>query len=101
MTYIHIYNLGAPHKIFPLGDAAAVLDLGNTISVELNQKVLAIQRRLQKKPFTGLKDIMVAYSSLTVLYDPVTIKRNYSFVGTAFDWVSQMLQDVYEQSYSD
>lgn len=85
-------------KIYPLGDTAAIIDLGNTINITLNQKVLAIQSSIKKNPFQGLKDIIIAYSSLTLYYDPLTIKRYYNPPGTVFSWVAQQLREAFEQS---
>ena len=85
-------------KIYPLGDTAAIIDLGNTINVTLNQKILAIQNSLKKNPFQGLKDIIVAYSSLTLYYDPLTIKRQYNPPGTVYGWVARQLREAFEQS---
>jgi inhibitor of KinA len=84
-------------KIFPLGDAAATLDMGNTISEALNQKALAMQQWLLDHPFEGLKDCLVAYSSLTVLYNPVIIKKYYHPPTTIFDWVADRLQQAFEK----
>lgn len=81
-----------PFKIFPVGDSAATLDLGNTITRELNQKALAIQKRLLDQPFAGLKDVWVAYSSVTVVYDPVEVKKTYNPEKTVFSYISTLLQ---------
>jgi len=86
------------YQIFPLGDAAITIDMGNTISEALNQKALAIQRWLKNHPFEGLKDCLVAYSSCTVLYNPLTIKKHYHPETTIFDWVAGRLQQAYKQA---
>lgn len=86
------------YVIFSLGDSAAVIDLGNTISPSLNQKVLSLQHWLQNHPFEGLKDSFVAYSSVTVLYDPAAVKRHYNPVGTVFEFVSQKLQESFRKA---
>jgi inhibitor of KinA len=86
------------YQIFPLGDAAITVDMGNIISESLNQKALAVQRWLQAHPFEGLKDCLVAYSSLTVLYNPVVIKKYYHPSDTVFAWVADRLQHAFEQA---
>jgi inhibitor of KinA len=85
-------------KIYSLGDTAAIIDLGNIISLTQNQKILAIQSFMKKNPFQGLKDIIVAYSSLTLYYDPLTVKRQYNPPGTVYSWVAQQLREAFEQS---
>ena len=83
-------------EIFPLGDSAATLDMGNVISESLNQKALAIQKWLLAHPFEGLKDCLVAYSSLTILYNPALIKKIYKPDDTVFAWVCNRLREAFE-----
>jgi inhibitor of KinA len=84
--------------IFPLGDAAATIDLGNTISEGLNDKVIAMQHWMLANSFAGQKDIIVAYSSLTIIYDPVLIKQHFHPSTTVFEWVKNKLQAAFDQS---
>jgi inhibitor of KinA len=90
--------LEIPSKIFSLGDSAITLELGNEISMGLNQKALAIQQRLQQQPFAGLKDVWVAYSSVTVVYDPVEVKKTYNPEKTVFSYISNLLQKARSES---
>lgn len=87
-----------PYKIFSLGDSGLTLDLGNRISTPLNQKALAIQAYLVHDPFAGLKDCWVAYSSVTVIYDPVEVKRVYNPEKTVYSFISSLLQKAYNES---
>ena len=64
------------YKIFPLGDSAVSFDFGNRISEAFNDKVIAMHQWLQANSFAGLKDIIVAYSSLSVIFDPVIVYKN-------------------------
>ncbi|HUP11427.1 MAG TPA: 5-oxoprolinase subunit PxpB [Niastella sp.] len=86
------------YKIFPLGDAAITLDMGNSINEALNQKALAMQLWLLNHPFEGLKDCLVAYSSLTVQYNPVTVKKHYNLQTPVFYWVCDYLKEAFEKS---
>lgn len=88
----------APFHIFPLGDAAVTIDLGNSINEALNGKVLAMQQWLQAHPFNGLKDSLAGYSSLTVYYNPVIIKKVYHPPATVFAWVAERLQQAYDHA---
>lgn len=81
-----------------MGDGAVTIDLGNRLSETLNGKVLAMHEWLQDHPFKGLKDIIIAYSSLTVLYDPALIKSHYRPPHTVFEWVQEKLAAAYRQS---
>ena len=86
------------YLIFSLGDSAVTIDLGNYISEMLNRKVLAMQQWLYEHTFDGLKDILVGYSSVTILYDPVVIKKIYNPSHTVYNWVQEKLQNAYEHS---
>lgn len=86
------------YKIFPLGDAAITLELGNSINEVLNQKALAMQQWLLAHPFEGLKDCLVAYSSLTVQYNTATVKKYYNLQTTVFAWVADRLKQAFERS---
>lgn len=57
-----------------------------------------MQQWLQQHPFEGLKDIITAYSSLTILYDTAFIKNYYDPPAPVFEWVRQRLITAYQQS---
>lgn len=81
-----------------MGDSAITLDLGNLVNPRLNQQALGIQRYLLQHPFEGLKDVWVAYSSVTVVYDPIEVKRCYNPEKTVFSYISTLLQKAFSES---
>lgn len=83
------------YKLYALGDRAAVIDLGNTISEELNRKVLSMHAWMRLHPFPGLRDLVAAYSSLTVLYDPLMLRRESGHNETAFEQVKHRLEEAW------
>ena len=83
------------YEIFALGDNAVTIDLGNCISDCLNQKALSMQSWVSSHPFEGLKDIILGYSSLSVLYDPFRLNRKYKLHSTAFEFVKGKLEEAY------
>jgi len=90
--------LSVNYTIFPLGDSAATIDLGNTINEFLNDKIIGMQQWMQAQPFAGQKDIIVAYSSLTVMFDPVLVRQHYHPSSTIFEWVRNRLLQAFEQA---
>ncbi len=86
------------YTIFPIGDSAATIDFGNYIREALNKKVMAMQQWLQLHPFDGLVDIIIAYSSLSIIYDATRVKNLYKPEKTVFDFVKQKLTEAYENS---
>lgn len=84
--------------IFPLGDAAATIELGAGIDEAVNNKVLAMQEWFRVNAFDGLKDVIVAYSSLTLIYDPVLIRKKFKPVSTVFELVQYILEEAYHDA---
>jgi inhibitor of KinA len=68
-------------SIFPLGDSAITLDLGNRIDEQLNRKALAVGKQLEKLPVQGILDIIVAYSTVSVFYDPAVLNAEFCGCG--------------------
>ncbi|HEY8971183.1 MAG TPA: 5-oxoprolinase subunit PxpB [Puia sp.] len=68
--------MNSSFAIFPLGDSAMTLELGHLIDEQVNRRVLTLEAWLRERPFSGLKDIIVAYSSITVFYDPAEMSQS-------------------------
>ncbi|HEX6278664.1 MAG TPA: allophanate hydrolase subunit 1, partial [Pyrinomonadaceae bacterium] len=84
-------------KIFPLGDGALTVDFGNTISVELNDRAIALASYLSSDPFPGFVEAVPAYSSASIFYDLVEVRRNFSEFETAFDAVREIVNTSLDQ----
>jgi inhibitor of KinA len=67
-------DLSASYSIFPLGDSAITIDLGNYIDEQLNRRALVIHDWLQAHRLPGVLDILVAYSSVSIYYDPIEVR---------------------------
>jgi inhibitor of KinA len=67
-------GLSASFSIFPLGDSAITIDLGNCIEEQSNRRALAIYDWLQAHRLPGFLDIIVAYSSVSIYYDPTVVR---------------------------
>jgi KipI family sensor histidine kinase inhibitor len=59
--------------ISPSGDCALTVEFGNSISPEINSRVHALARSLREKPVSGIYDMVPAYASLLVCFDPSII----------------------------
>ncbi|KAA6433584.1 5-oxoprolinase subunit PxpB [Rufibacter glacialis] len=57
-------------KLYPLGETAVVLQLGEEMAVETHQYVKAVARFLDQNPFPGLVEYVPAFTTVTVYYDP-------------------------------
>ena len=78
------------YRIFPLGTNALTIDFGNEISIQLNEKAVELAEYLQKNPFTGLREIVPAYASVTIFYDVFAVRKHFAESKTAFEAVAEI-----------
>lgn len=57
-------------QLFPLGDAAVVVQFGDSISPTTHLIIQAFNAYLTQQPFAGLRECVPAFTTLTVYYDP-------------------------------
>ncbi|MEO7530612.1 MAG: 5-oxoprolinase subunit PxpB [Sediminibacterium sp.] len=65
------------YHIYPCGDHAVTIELGNEVAVAVNQKVLALFYYLSENTPDGVTDIIPAYNTLTLVYDVVFLKKSH------------------------
>ena len=87
-----------PYKIYSLGDAGITLDLGNEIDQKLNQKVLAMHKWLKKESFPGICELVVGYSSITILYDAFLVNQKNKIQSSVFEFVKAKLEKAYTEA---
>ena len=63
-------------RLFPLGDAAVVLEFGSSISPATHRAIAAFSAGLARQPFAGLRETVPAFTTLTVYYDPWLLSEN-------------------------
>lgn len=90
-------ELNNSYSIFSVGDSAMTIELGTTISPRLNNLVLSVADQLTRHPFTGIKDIVSAYSSITVYYDPIQVSLKSQAV-SPHQWVKERLEEACEKA---
>jgi inhibitor of KinA len=83
--------LSGSYKIFPLGDSAITVDFGKVIDEKINHKVIALFQYWRDKKLIGVKDIIPAYCSLTIVYDAALI-RNLAGVTSAYSFIKDHLE---------
>lgn len=82
-----------PYRIFPLGDAALTIDLGNCIDESVNREIIARFRQLQQDPLPGMIEAVPAYSSLTIYYDLFYLHKKIPASLTVYEWMKQQLEE--------
>ncbi|WP_277468804.1 MULTISPECIES: 5-oxoprolinase subunit PxpB [unclassified Paenibacillus] len=88
-----------PMQIFPLGESAIRMELGNSIHPDIHRRVKRIVDCLDKHPFPGMVECVPAFTSVTVLYDPLKIRKlhidSQEFADqSCYEIVSAMLQQL-------
>jgi inhibitor of KinA len=61
-------------RIIVLNDYAVLVEFGREISVELNDCALAFAERVEREPFPGLVEVVPAYASAAVYFDPAVVR---------------------------
>ena len=84
------------YTIFPLGDSALTVDFGNLIDVAINEEVIRLSELLKAAQLRYVKDIVAAYSSLTVYYDVVDVLRSNPG-SSAYDTMKNELSGLFLQ----
>jgi len=84
-------NSPIPYIISSLGDSAVTIDYGNIIDENVNLRVHSIRDWLNHRPFEGLIDIVIGYSSLSVIFDPWLVYQHQKPSGTVFSWIKTLL----------
>ena len=71
----YISGIMNAHTIRQLGDQAMTVTLGE-LNLTNHRKVLAVGQWLNDNPFEGLMDVIIAYNSVTVLYDAYRVRMS-------------------------
>ena len=77
--------------IFPLGESALVIDFGDKIDVETNNKVGRLFRRLKEIEEPIITDLVPAYSSLAVYFDVFILQKEKLASESSFDLMSELV----------
>jgi inhibitor of KinA len=79
------------YRIFPLGDSALTVEFGTAISVDLNEKAVAVASYFEQFPFPGFIEAVPAYASATIFYDVIAVRNNFPGYTTSFDGVRSLV----------
>jgi KipI family sensor histidine kinase inhibitor len=60
-------------RYLPFGDSALLVEFGNNIDPETNQKVISLDRIIQKTKIEGVEELVPTYRSLLIRYNPLKI----------------------------
>ncbi len=63
-------------RVVAVGDSALRLDFDERIALEVHVRVVAAASRLAAAALAGVRDVVPAYCSVTVYFDPLRVDRN-------------------------
>lgn len=78
-------------RLSPLGDRAVVITLGSTVDDAVVARVRAVVAALEVPRLPGVADIVAAYATVTVFYEPHAFQGRGE--GTPYDEVCKVLRD--------
>jgi inhibitor of KinA len=61
--------------IYPCGDHAITIAFGDAIDKDINRKVISLFKYISNWPPEGLRNLVPAYNSLTLIYDTALLKK--------------------------
>ena len=87
------------YTIFPLGDSALTIDLGNVIDPGINEQVISLFHHLTNRPLPNMKEAVPAYSSITIYYDFFESNKHKEPDQTTFEWMKQQAEDIITEGF--
>ncbi len=85
-----------PYHIFPLGDSALTIDYGNIIDEPVNKEVIARARQL-KETLNDVIEVVPAYSSLTIYFDLVKLKKQAPNDKLVYEYLKERVEQLLQQ----
>ncbi len=76
-----------------LGDSAVIITLGDSIDDGTHRLVRAASKRIRDDPPPGFIDIVPAFVSIVVHYDPLTAAQQHKYSGRPYEQVVNFLRD--------
>ncbi len=86
------------YRIFSLGDSALTVEFGNEISVELNERAIALSDHFESHPFPGFIETVPAYASTAIFFDIARVRIAFPGSTSAFDAVTSLAVKALKQS---
>ena len=79
-------------QITPLGDTALMLEVGDVIDEPTHRRVQAAWRALAAEPLPGVSELVPAYTTVTVFYDPWRVVQAGAPETGVADWLMEQIR---------
>ncbi len=83
-------------KILMSGDQAISVCMGEEISLEVNRRVLMLQKELETRPVNGIREMIPTYAALMIQYQPEVIR-----LGALVDEIYKRLDSSQDIEHTD
>ena len=80
-------------QITPLGDSALIVELGEAINEPTHLRVQAARRALMAEPLPGVSEVVPAYTSVTLFYDPWAAVQAGAPVDEIAGWLGALVRE--------
>ena len=80
-------------QIIPLGDSALILEIGSQIDEPTHQRVQAALALLEKASLPGVVELVPAYTTVTVFYDPLVAVEAGAPVEGLAGWLGEKITE--------
>ncbi|HEY0433668.1 MAG TPA: 5-oxoprolinase subunit PxpB, partial [Chitinophagaceae bacterium] len=81
------------YHLYYLSESALVADFGNRIDESINRKVISMANELRNARLPEVLDIIPAYASVTIQFDPVALQHRFGSYPDACAWMESLLTD--------
>src|SRR5260370_20670861 len=92
INFIEKMEANPTYKFFFIGDSAATIDFGKVVDEEINKKVISLFNYLSQHPLPGMIEAIPAYSSVSIYYDIVLLRKKISSQKKVYEWIRSELQ---------
>lgn len=89
------------YRLHPLGDNAVIIELGEDINIETQQKVKMITSILDNNPPEWMIEYIPAFTTVTVFYNPVKTSNLLNYKILPYDYVCGKLQQLLRELKAD
>ena len=83
------------YTIYRVGERALAMQWGEVVDEATNEVILGITELVREAKIPGVTDLIPAYQTLTLVYDPVVV-RKLPGAASAYDWVYGALRSLLE-----
>jgi inhibitor of KinA len=80
-------------QIIPLGDTALLLEIGETIDEPTHKRVQTAWQALAAAPLPGVSELVPAYTTVTVFYDPLRVVQAGAPEESIAGWLTEKVRE--------